>query len=67
MIEFSRKEVTVYGSRNNTGLFPAAIELVRRHQDQLRTWITHRISLDDVPEMIDFAMTHPESVEKMLV
>jgi len=67
VIEFSRKEVTVYGSRNNTSLFGRAIELVRGHQDQLRTWVTHRISLDEVPEMIAYAMDHPESVEKMLV
>jgi len=67
VIEFSRKEVTVYGSRNNMGLFERSIELVRRHQGQLRSWITHRVSLDDVPEMIEYAMNHPESVEKMLV
>lgn len=67
VIEFSRKEVTVFGSRNNTSLFPRAVELVRRHQGQLRTWITHRISLDEVPEMIEFAIAHPESVEKMIV
>ena len=67
VINFSRKEVTVYGSRNNMGLFGRAVELVQRHQDQLRTWITHRISLDEVPKMIEHAMDHPESVEKMLV
>lgn len=67
VIEFSRKEVSVYGSRNNTGLFERSIELVRRHQDQLRTWITHRVSLDEVPEMLEYAMNHPESVKKMLV
>lgn len=67
VIEFSRKEVTVYGSRNNTSLFSRAVDLVSRHQDQLRTWITHRISLDEVPETIKFAMNHPESVEKVLV
>lgn len=67
VIEFSRKEVTVYGSRNNTSLFGRSVDLVRGHQDQLRAWITHRISLEEVPSMIDYAMNHPESVEKMLV
>lgn len=67
VIEFSRKEVTVYGSRNNTSLFGRAVDLVHGHQDQLRAWITHRISLDEVPEMIAYAMNHPRSVEKMLV
>lgn len=67
VIEFSRKEVTVYGSRNNTCLFPRAVQLVQRHQVQLKTWITHRISLEDVPSMMEFAIKHPENVEKMLV
>jgi L-gulonate 5-dehydrogenase len=67
VIEFTRKEVNVYGSRNNTSLFGEAVELVRSHQNQLRTWITHRITLEEVPTMIEFAINHPESVEKMLV
>ena len=67
VIDFSRKELSVLGSRNNTGLFPEAIELVRAHPEQLRTWITQRITLDEVPQMIEFAIAHPESVEKILV
>lgn len=67
VIEFSRKEVSVYGSRNSTGLFPQAIELVRRYPDWVRSWVSHRIALDEVPAMIEFAMAHPESVQKVLV
>ena len=67
VIDFSRKELSILGSRNNTGLFPEAIALVRTHQEQLHTWITQRITLEQVPEMIEFAIGHPESVGKMLV
>jgi len=67
VIEFSRKEISVFGSRNNTGLFPEAIDLVRRHPEQLRSWVTNRLPLEEVPQMIEYAMSHPESVEKMLV
>jgi L-gulonate 5-dehydrogenase len=67
VIEFTRKELTVVGSRNNGGVFAAAVELVRRHPDDVRGWITHRCSLDEVPETIRFAIDHPDVVEKVVV
>lgn len=67
VIDFSRKELTMVGSRNNTGLFPEAVRLVRQHQERVRSWITHRVPLQQVPEMIRFAIDHPQDVEKIVV
>jgi len=67
VIQFSRKEVNVYGSRNNNGVFGRAVELVRAHQEEVRSWITHRISLEELPDMIAYGAAHPETVEKMIV
>lgn len=67
VIEFTRKELTIRGSRNNAHLFPQAISLIGRHQATVRSWITHRVVLEDVPSVIAYAISHPELVEKVLV
>lgn len=67
VIEFSRKEVSVLGSRNSAGIFPAAVDLVRRHADTARTLITHTFPLTEVPEAIRFAADHPAEVGKAII
>lgn len=67
VIEFSRKEVTVYGSRNNTGLFAESVELVRRNADRVARLITHRFPLDEVAAAISFAQANPNQVEKVVI
>jgi L-gulonate 5-dehydrogenase len=67
VLTFTRKEVSVFGSRNSMGLFPEAIELVRRNRDRIRQLVTHRVPLDELPQQIVFAIEHPDQVEKMLV
>jgi L-gulonate 5-dehydrogenase len=64
---FSRKELNILGSRNNTGLFPESIELVRRHAERLAPLVTHTYPLDRAPEAIEFAMNHPQDVEKVVI
>jgi L-gulonate 5-dehydrogenase len=64
---FSRKEINILGSRNNTGLFPAAIDLVRRHADRISALVTHTFPLSRAPEAIEYAMHHPHEVEKAVV
>jgi threonine dehydrogenase-like Zn-dependent dehydrogenase len=63
----SRKELSLMGSRNSVGDFDEAIRLVRRHAQTVRSWITHRVGLDELPDAIAFAREHPELVEKMIV
>jgi L-gulonate 5-dehydrogenase len=67
VIEFTRKELNVVGSRNNTGLFDDAIDLVRRHEDRVRSLITHVYPLEKTGEAIRFALDHPDEVEKVIV
>lgn len=67
VLTFTRKEVTVLGSRNNTALFPEAIELVRRHRDSIRSLVTHRFPLEELPEALAFAIANPGEVEKVLI
>lgn len=64
---FTRKEINILGSRNNTGLFPAAIALAGRAADQLPALVTHTYPLADTPEAIEYAMHHPQEVEKAVI
>jgi 2-desacetyl-2-hydroxyethyl bacteriochlorophyllide A dehydrogenase len=65
--DFSRKEITVAGSRNNAGVFPAAVDLVRRHRERVAGLVTHTFALDETPAAIDHAIAHPEEVEKAVI
>ena len=67
VIEFTRKELNILGSRNNAGLFGEAVELVKRNRDRIGSLITHTCTLEEVPEVIRFAVDHPEQVEKVIV
>jgi L-gulonate 5-dehydrogenase len=67
MIEFTRKELNVLGSRNSTGLFPAATALVRRHAEALAPVVTRVFRLDEAPAAFAYAHDHPGEVEKVVV
>lgn len=64
---FTRKEINLLGSRNNNGLFGAAVELVQRNEERVSSWITHRFPFVEAPDAVRFAMTHPSEAEKVLV
>lgn len=67
VVQFTRKELTIVGSRNNTGLFGEAVDLVRRHRDRARRLITHRYPLGRTPEAIAFALEHPAETAKVML
>src|SRR3712207_7139146 len=51
-------------SRNNAGLFGAAVALVKRRRGDIRALITHRFPLDRVAEAIEFADRHQAKAER---
>jgi L-gulonate 5-dehydrogenase len=65
--EFTRKELNVLGSRNNSGVFGAAVALVERYADRVAPLVTQLFPLDEVPEAIEYARTHPDEVEKVVI
>ncbi len=65
--EFTRKELTILGSRNNAGVFGQALDLVRRNGERLRALVTHRFPFDQAPEAIRLAHDRPAEVEKVLL
>ena len=67
VIEFSRKELTILGSRNNTGVFGEALDLVQRLNDKLRVLVTHRYPIEQAQEAMTFALDRPQDSEKVLL
>jgi len=67
IIDFTRKELTVLGSRNSAGLFAAAVDLVQRNAGRLRPLVTHEFPLRAVAEAIEFALANPNEVEKVVI
>lgn len=63
---FQRKELDVFGSRATLD-FPAAVELARRHVDDLRRLVSHHYPLEDTQQALELAHDHPQQVMKVLV
>ena len=67
VIAFSRKEVSMLGSRNSTALFPDAVAIVQNYGDIVGSLVSHRFTFEDAPRAIEFARSHPDVVEKVLI
>jgi L-gulonate 5-dehydrogenase len=64
---FTRKELNLLGSRNNTRLFGSAVDLVQRNRDRVAHLVTHRFKFDETAEAMSFVMAHADEAEKVLV
>ncbi len=67
VVEFTRKELTILGSRNNAGIFGEAVDLVRRNRERVRLLITHRFPLEQAAQALEFALHYPTEAEKVLI
>jgi threonine dehydrogenase-like Zn-dependent dehydrogenase len=67
VMDFTRKEMTIHGSRNNAGRFGEAVSLVQRRREALGKMITHRYPLEAMPDAIEFAAAHPAEAEKVMI
>ena len=46
---FNRREMTLLSSRNSVGEFPPILRMIENGRIETAPWITHRLSMDDVP------------------
>ena len=67
VISYSRKELSVFGSRNSVDMFPKAIALIHSIQREVEMVITHNITLLEIPDVIELALAKPEIMEKAVV
>ena len=66
-VDMTKKELTIYGSRNNLSLFKDAIRFVNQHRDLARTIVTDEFAFGDAIEAFRTAVEHPEQVCKVLL
>ena len=64
---FNKKEIDFLGSRNSKGMFAKLISLVNSGKLTMKPLVTHRITLEEVPEMLRFMDSNPGGVMKVLV
>lgn len=61
------KEVDILGSRNSQGLIPQALELIGRHQDTVRSLLTHRFGIRDLDAAFATLGDPGQDVGKILI
>jgi len=62
------KEIDLLGvSCCNGDEFAEAVDLVARREDALRGLVTHEFPLEQAPDAIEYAMTHPAEVMKAVI
>jgi L-gulonate 5-dehydrogenase len=64
---FTRKELTVLGSRNSRGLFADAIGLLARHPVSARRLISHRFPLHQLADALTVASDPASEAGKVLI
>jgi threonine dehydrogenase-like Zn-dependent dehydrogenase len=67
VLEITRKELNISGSRNNVDCFPEAIRIVKSKTEGLAQLITQRYALGDVESALRFGRAHPEATEKIMI
>ncbi len=67
MVDLTRKELTIVGSRNNMGQFGRAVSLVQRQPDRVGLLISHRFPLERAPEAFELAHSSPQVTEKIII
>jgi L-gulonate 5-dehydrogenase len=65
---FTQRELDVVGTSVCTGeQFAEAVAIVGRNQDAVEQLITQQYSLEEAPAAMDFAMSNPDEVMKVMV
>jgi threonine dehydrogenase-like Zn-dependent dehydrogenase len=66
-VDMTKKELTIYGSRNSLGLFGEAIAYVASNPDLFTAMITREYPFERAIEAFEVALTQPEQVCKVLI
>ncbi|WP_116189217.1 zinc-binding alcohol dehydrogenase family protein [Paenibacillus taihuensis] len=64
---FTKKEVEIFGSRNNAGRFPEVIDFLHRNSDIADGFVSLRMPFTDIAEALHLAKTKPGEVNKIIL
>ncbi|KYZ75984.1 alcohol dehydrogenase [Anaerosporomusa subterranea] len=63
---FTKKELTIVGSRNAVGTFPACLQLIADKKVNVEPIITKVVSFDEIPAAVKELSEHPEKYLKVI-
>ncbi len=63
---FTKKELTIVGSRNSVGMFPESLRLIAEKQVDVAALVTKTVSLEEIPATVKDISEHPESYLKVI-
>jgi threonine dehydrogenase-like Zn-dependent dehydrogenase len=63
---FTKKELTVRGSRNSVGQFPESIRLIAEGKIKVDELVTRTVSLDETPATVADIAAHPGNYLKVI-
>ncbi|GHU05265.1 putative zinc-type alcohol dehydrogenase-like protein [Betaproteobacteria bacterium] len=63
---FTKKELTVRGSRNSVGQFPESLRLIAEGKINVEALLTKIVSLDETPATVADIAAHPENYLKVI-
>ena len=62
-----RKELTIVGSRMNSAMFPAVLDLVEKNKLPLEAILTHRFTMQEASEAFEMAIEQPAGFTKAVI
>ena len=62
-----RRGLTIYNARRFANCYPATLRLLAAGKVDLESWVTHRFSLERVPEALELAGSYADGVIKALI
>jgi threonine dehydrogenase-like Zn-dependent dehydrogenase len=62
---FTKKELTLVGSRNSVGMFPESLRLIAEGRIDVGALLTRTVSMDDAPATVADIAEHPERYLKV--
>jgi len=63
----TKKEVEIFGSRNNAGHFPRCMEFLATNPDLARRFVSATMPLEKIVKAIHWAQNQPNEVGKILL
>jgi len=63
---FTKKELTVVGSRNSVGMFPESLRLIAEKKIDVSALVTKKVPLAEIPETVADISEHPERYLKVI-
>lgn len=63
---FHRREITLFASRNSVNEFPRIIRMMEEGAIDSRPWITHRLTLDEVPARFPDLPRDPSCIKALI-